>query len=136
VEPGKRIIAYLAGGEYAEVLTHQQEILVNLARLDADQLTIVSALDEKPEQSVSQVISGGIEIYLPLAGMIDLDAEKERLEKELAQLEQRITGSEKKLENKNFVEKAPADVVQRERDRLEDMKVQAEKIKKQIEDFG
>jgi valyl-tRNA synthetase len=136
VEPGKRIIAYLAGGDYAEVLTHQQEILVNLARLDADQLTIVPTLDEKPEQSVSQVISGGIEIYLPLAGMIDLDAEKERLEKELAQLEQRITGSEKKLENKNFVEKAPADVVQRERDRLDDMKVQAEKIKKQIEDFG
>ena len=53
----------------------------------------------------------------------------------LAQLRS-IIGSEKKLENKNFVEKAPADVVQRERDRLEDMKVQAEKIKKQIQDFG
>ncbi len=136
VEPGKRIIAALAGGQYEAMLSKHRDILVNLARLDETQLTIVPALDEKPAQAVSQVISGGIEVYLPLAGMIDLAAEKERLEKELAQLEKFITNSEKKLQNQNFIEKAPAEVVQRERDRLEDLKVQADKTKKQIQDFG
>jgi valyl-tRNA synthetase len=135
VEPGKKIIAYFAGGNYTEMLTRQQEILVTLARLDANQLTITPALSEKPAQSVSQVMSGGIEIYLPLAGMIDLAAEKQRLEKELIQLEKFIAASEGKLRNQNFVDKAPADVVQRERDRLEDLKVQAQKTKKQMQDI-
>jgi valyl-tRNA synthetase len=136
VEPGRRIIAYIVGGEYHEMLANHQEILVNLARLDADQLRLMPALADKPEQSVGQVISSGVEIYLPLAGMIDLAAEKERWQKELAQLEKRIAGSQAKLNNQNFVQKAPAEVVERERERLADLELQVDKIKKQLQDLG
>ena len=77
VEPGRKIIAHIAAGEHHDVLTRYQEILVSLARLDPIKLQVVPTLDEKPEQAVGQVISGGIEVYLPLAGMIDLAAEKD-----------------------------------------------------------
>ena len=135
VEPGRRIIAHLAAGEHYEMLTLHQEILINLARLDAGQLNLAPTLDKKPEQAVGQVISGGIEIYLPLAGMIDLEAEKERLLKELVQLEQRIVSSQTKLNNQNFVQKAPAEVVERERQRLADIELQATKIRDQLQDL-
>jgi valyl-tRNA synthetase len=136
VEPGRRIIAHIAAGEHHDMFTKYQEILVSLARLDPIKLRVVPTLDEKPEQAVGQVISGGIEIYLPLAGMIDLAAEKERLEKELAQLEQRIAASQTKLNNQNFVQKAPDEVVERERDRLADFELQAAKIQEQLKDLG
>jgi valyl-tRNA synthetase len=135
VEPGRRIIAHIVGGEYYEMLTKHRDILVSLARLDADQLHLMSTLDEKPGQAVGQVISGGIEVYLPLAGMIDLEAEKTRLQKELTELEQRISASQAKLNNQGFVHKAPAEVVQRERDRLADLELQAAKIQQQLQDL-
>ncbi|MBN1995450.1 MAG: valine--tRNA ligase [Anaerolineae bacterium] len=135
VEPGRRIIAYIAAGEYQEMLANHQEILINLARLDADALHLVPGLAQKPEQAVGQVISGGIEIYLPLAGMIDLAAEKERLQKELAQLQQRIAAGQAKLNTPNFVQKAPAEVVDRERERLADFELQAAKIQSQLQDL-
>jgi valyl-tRNA synthetase len=136
VEPGRRIIAHIAAGEQHEMLTRYQEILVSLARLDPIKLQVVPTLDEKPEQAVAQVISGGIEIYLPLAGMIDLAVEKERLEKELAQLEQRLAASQAKLNNRGFVQKAPAEVVERERERLADFELQAAKLREQLKNLG
>jgi len=136
VEPGRRIVAHIAGGEHHAMLTNHQEILVNLARLDAEQLRIAPALADKPAQAVGQVISGGVEIYLPLAGMIDLAAEKERRQKELVQLEKWIAGSRGKLSNQNFVQKAPAAVVEREREQLADLELQAKKIRDQLQDLG
>jgi valyl-tRNA synthetase len=136
VEPGRKIIAHIAAGEHHDVLTRYQEILVSLARLDPIKLQVVPTLDEKPEQAAGQVISGGIEVYLPLAGMIDLAAEKERLEKELTQVEQRLAASQVKLNNQGFVQKAPAEVVEKERERLADLELQADKIREQLKDLG
>ena len=70
-------------------------------------------------------------IYLPLAGMVDLAAERGRLERELANLTQRIEGSEKRLAGP-FAEKAPAQVVRQHRDNLAEMKVEAEQLAEQI----
>ena len=96
-----------------------------LARLDQQALKVEAQLSTKPEQAVSQVISGGIEIYLPLAGMIDLYAERERAQKDLAHLEKGISASRAKLNNTGFTEKAPAAVVDREREKLADLELQA-----------
>ena len=59
----------------------------------------------------------GVEVYVPLKGLIDLEVEKRRLEKEIGGLEKALLGLEKKLSNKGFLEKAPAEVVENERQR-------------------
>jgi valyl-tRNA synthetase len=135
VEAGRRIKAYIVAGEQYDLLSKHREIITTLARLDEAELNLVSSLAEKPAQAVAQVISGGIEIYLPLAGMIDLEAERERTQKDLAQLEQRITAGRNKLNNANFVQKAPPEVVEREREKLADLEVQADKLKMRLKEL-
>ncbi|MBE7557209.1 MAG: valine--tRNA ligase [Anaerolineales bacterium] len=136
VEPGKKISAHIAAGANADLLAKHQEILVALARLEKDELHIVPNLARKPDQSVAHVVSGGIEVYLPLAGMIDLDAERDRWHKEVAQLEKRIAASRVRLSNPNFIEKAPAAVVEKEREQLADLELQAAKIWERLKELG
>jgi len=64
----------------------------------------------------------GIDVYVDLKGLIDVEAEIDRTKKELAKLESLIAGKENKLANKNFVERAPAEVVQKERENLEELR--------------
>ena len=73
--------------------------------------------DEKPKPASSAVIEG-LEIFLPLGGLIDIRAELARLRKEKEKLEGRLTGLNKKLANENFVQKAKPEVVEREREKL------------------
>jgi valyl-tRNA synthetase len=136
VEPAKKISAAIAAGANYDLVTKQQDIIVALARLEKDDFRIEKDLYQKPEQAVVEVISGGIEIYLPLAGMIDLDAELERWHKEVAQLEKRIAASKVKLSNPNFVEKAPAAIVEKEREQLADLELQAAKIWERLKELG
>jgi len=117
VEPGRRIEAIIASGEEYDLLTDQKDILVSLARLDADKLHIARTLEAKPTQALALVV-GGVEIYLPLAGMVDLEKERQRLTVEIEEVAKGIASSEKLLANEDFLNKAPAQVVERERDKL------------------
>ena len=74
-----------------------------------------------------------IDVHVDLEKFIDVDAELSRLEKLLAQLVKQISGKEAKLGNENFVSRAPADVVQRERDSLGDLKKQQVSVEGDIE---
>jgi valyl-tRNA synthetase len=138
VEPAKYIRATIVAGNNYDLLSRHQEILVTLTRLDSNELHLVHSLDgtRKPRRAVAQVISGGIELYLPLAGMIDLIAEQQRWQQEVAQLEKRIAASKTKLHNRDFVEKAPADVVEKERQKLTDLELQAAKIWARLQELG
>jgi valyl-tRNA synthetase len=75
---------------------------------------------------------GDLVAYLPLAGLVDLEAERARLEKELANLNERIADSEERLAGP-FAEKAPEHIVQRERDKLAGMRTEAAQVEEQIE---
>ncbi len=83
------------------------------ARLARAQVTVGSGL-ARPEASAAVVV-GRSEVFLPLAGMIDLDAERARLTKEIEQKQGFLTGVERKLSNESFVARAPEDVVAKER---------------------
>ncbi|HBX68234.1 MAG TPA: valine--tRNA ligase, partial [Chloroflexi bacterium] len=131
VKPGQKIPATFVAGEFAHTLEHEAAALANLTRLDLDQVSIHHELAEKPEDSIVLVV-GAVEIYLPLAGMVDLAEERTRLEKELAETESQIARLEKLL-NSPFAEKAPANVVQGERERLAGFTETAEKLKTQIQ---
>jgi valyl-tRNA synthetase len=86
----------------------------------------------KLAQSVAYVGSG-LEIYVPLAGLIDVDAERERLSKELARADQELAGVLRKLENPNFVAKAPPDVVEKDRARVEELKARKAKLQENLD---
>ena len=83
---------------------------------------------EKPKASASAVVEGS-EIFIPLAGVIDLDKEKERITKEIKRLEGFLKGIDSKLSNDRFVNSAPADVVEKERKKQADATDSLEKQK-------
>ncbi len=78
---------------------------------------------DRPDQSASAVVDD-IELFVPLAGLIDIDIEKKRLDKEIGRLSGVIKGANTKLSNPKFVENAPAKVVEHERNKLEDCQQQ------------
>jgi valyl-tRNA synthetase len=132
VEPARRIIAHIAAGERYDLLKSQHDVLVELAHLDTANLRIAHSLLDQPEQALTLVV-GGVEIYLPLAGMVDLGAERARLQKELTHIEEGVARSQKLLSNDEFIAKAPAEVVQRERDKLAGLEEQAEKLRHRLD---
>ncbi len=134
VEPARRIAAWIAAGDATAMLREQRELLVFLVRLDPEQLVIEPALSA-PERAVT-VVAGGTTTYLPLAGMVDLDAERERLRKALAALQSDIARSEKLLGSDGFRAKAPAEVVAREEARLAGLKEQRAKLEAQLALLG
>jgi valyl-tRNA synthetase len=129
VTPGKRIPAAIAAGDAAEWLDAQRAVLCSLAKLDANQLTIQPAI-QPPDQSATVVV-GDVVGYLPLAALVDLDAERERLAKELDDIEGRIARSEGLLAG-DFAQKAPKHIVQRERDKLADLQAEQAKLKERL----
>jgi valyl-tRNA synthetase len=116
VSPAKRLPATLAGGAKTALLREQSNLIAVLAGLDHSQFSILETLKAKPENSIA-LIAGAVEIYVPLSGMVDLEAERARLQKELAETEVQIERLEKLL-GEDFGNKAPAAVVQKERERL------------------
>ena len=130
VAPSKKIAASISAGAKADLLKEQARVIATLAGLDLAQLDIQSALAEKPKDSAALVI-GSIEIYIPLAGMVDLANEKARLEKELKEAESHIQRLENLLGG-DFANKAPAALIAKEREKLNGYKDTAEKIKAQL----
>jgi valyl-tRNA synthetase len=88
-----------------------------------------------PKLAASAVVDG-TEIFIPLEGLIDISAERARLEKEIARLQQLVESIEKKLGNPQFVERAPKEVVQKERDKQANFLLSLEKLKKNLEQLA
>jgi valyl-tRNA synthetase len=131
VTPAKRLVATLVSPERAELLGQQSAIIATLAGLDPVQLSVLTNLPMKPEESAVLVV-GPVEIYLPLSGMVDLNAERARLSKELAEAQSQINRLEKLLSS-DFAGKAPAPVVAKEREKLAAFKETAEKLQAQLQ---
>jgi valyl-tRNA synthetase len=89
---------------------------------------------EKPSASASVVV-GRCEVFVPLAGMIDLDQERTRLRKEIEEKEGFLESVEKKLNNRQFVNKAPDEVVERERQKKEDATAELERLRDNLADL-
>ena len=96
-------------------LAENREFLSRLANLDS-----ITLLDGEAPAAATTLI-GKMEILIPLEGLIDKAAEIQRLDKEIAKLDKVIKQSAGKLNNDNYVAKAPAEVVQKERDKLAEM---------------
>jgi len=86
---------------------------------------------EKPKASAAAVVDGS-EIFIPLEGLIDLDKERERIQKEIDRLTGFMKSVDGKLGNKGFVENAPAEVVEKERRKKADAEESIGKLKTQL----
>jgi valyl-tRNA synthetase len=82
---------------------------------------------KRPPLAASAVVRG-IDLYVPLADLIDTEVEKNRLEKEIARLENQVVGLNKKLSNKDFRDRAPKEVVDREMQKKVDFELNLKKL--------
>jgi valyl-tRNA synthetase len=135
VEPARFVAATIAAGAQAGLLEAQRPLIARLARVADDQLAIVERFDAKPSQAAALVV-GSVEVSLPLAGLIDMAAEQARLSKELEAAQAEVARREAKLGNAGFVDKAPAAVVQRERDGLVAAQATAERLRERLEQLS
>lgn len=128
--PGKKIPAVmLVADDLREVVAANDSYIKLLGGIDNLELRAMDA--EKPENAMAAVVTG-IEVYLPLAGLIDVEKETQRLSKELATMEkdlQRVSG---KLNNAGFLAKAPEDVIAKERAKSEELTGKIEAVKKRM----
>ena len=121
-----------AGGRFAVCLeeeTHHIQRLASVSNFSVDPEAV------KPKQALSAIISEEIEVYLPLEGVIDLEAERARLYKELSQLEAEIKRTQSKLNSSGFIEKAPAEVVAKEKTRREEQEAKFQKLKQRLQEL-
>ncbi|MCG3400904.1 valine--tRNA ligase [Staphylococcus massiliensis] len=90
---------------------------------------------EIPEKAMTSVVTAG-EVILPLEGLIDMDKERKRLEKELEKWQKELDRVENKLANENFVNKAPEKIIQAERDKQKDYQEKYDGVKSRIEQLN
>ena len=86
----------------------------------------------RPEKSAF-IVGNGYEIYIPLSGILDIDAETQRLKKELAKNETELKRVSGKLNNKRFLDKAPQDVVDKEKKKKDEFESNIQKLKNNLE---
>ena len=95
------------------MLGEQAALVCDLARLKGLELLEEGAAP--PSGAARGVAQGGAEVFLPLEGLVDVDVERERLGRALAKVDKELARVEGKLNNPRFVERAPDEVVGRER---------------------
>ena len=110
---------------FKNVIEENQTYLINLASID--KLTIGSF--DSSQKSVTEIIPR-VEITIPVEGLIDIEKEIKRLSKDLAKATKDFQQTDKKLNNKNFTDRAPEDVVEKEKRKLDEFKGQKEKLEK------
>jgi valyl-tRNA synthetase len=132
VQPGKLIEAIFVAGGKAELLIQQSGSIQSLAHLDPQSFLVKDVLLKKPQNSASTVVSG-IEIHLPLGGLVDSDVEKERLSRELQTIDSQIARLDTLLAG-DFASKAPPNVVEKERQKLVEYRATSEKLRSQLKE--
>ena len=134
VPPGKKSDLYVRvdSDAFGQLLQDHIEYFRSLVRVE--KLHTGTTL-KRPSPSASAVISGA-EIFLPLEGLIDLDVERKRLQKELDNLAGVLEKTSKKLANSDFLDHAPEDVVERERAKKKDYQERIERLNKNLEQIS
>jgi len=114
-----------------EPLLDQEGLIRRLGRLESFDAGDVT----RPDGAAIEVLAGD-EVYVPLAGLIDVEAERARKQKELEKAQGQLRGVEGKLGNQNFVTKAKPEVVERERQRADEIKERIERLERALKDLG
>ncbi len=129
IPPGKQIPVLLSNcsAEDERRINENRQFLTTLAKLDS--ITVLTEHDQKP-MSATQLV-GAMELLVPMADLIDKDAELARLTKEIGRLEKEVQRLAGKLGNEKFVSKAPAEVVEKEKEKLAAQEQSLQKMREQ-----
>jgi len=134
VPPSKEIAVILscASPESHGLMKHNEGSIMALARV----VDLAIGMEiEKPEDASVQV-AGDVQIYVPLKGMVDAVAEAQRLLKEIGKVDKDIEAFLKKLENPSFIDRAPADIVAKEREKLAEVQAKKAVLEESLEKIG
>jgi valyl-tRNA synthetase len=129
VQPAQRVGLRVvgAGDRLRQLLEGSARTLADLARIGS-----VDDQRRSGEVGASAVLPSGLELFVPLEGVIDLDRERDRLRAELARIDGQRVATEQRLANESFVGRAPAEVVEREREKLRSFGEQREKLSRTL----
>jgi len=116
-------------GDHSQLIREYLEIIQSLTRIQ--DITIDPEATKPPHSAVA--VTGGMEIYMPLEGLIDLALEQRRLKKRFDEVMGYIQGIERKLANENFLTRAPQQVIEREREKLQTLSTELEKVQSNLE---
>jgi len=115
--------------ESRELLERYRDMVLNLCRLKGLQVTLP---DKRPPSSATSVF-GNCSIFVSLKGVIDFELEKGRLNKEIAKIAKEFDGIGKKLSNRDFLQKAPEEVVQKVREKGERLAEKKDRLEENLE---
>lgn len=132
IKPSEKVTVVLYAHDAVELLHSQADIIQSL-RTNVAELAISTAGEKVPHAAYAVV--DGVEIFIPLEGLIDIKAEREKLAKRSQELKQLVAAIDRKLDNEQFVRNAPKDVVQKEIDKREGYRDELKKIKEQIKNL-
>jgi valyl-tRNA synthetase len=125
------VVCLCAGASEKELLEKHGDMISDLARLSRLQTARVGEV-EKPRVAAGAVM-GNVEVYVLLKGILDFDSELKRLQKEITKLEKEVAVTAKKLSNDDFLQRAPADVVEKEREKADRLGEKMDKIRRHME---
>ncbi|MDS4041196.1 MAG: valine--tRNA ligase, partial [Candidatus Competibacter sp.] len=130
IAPGKPLPVLLQHGsdEDRERLERHRRALATLGRLDA----VAWLSESEPAPEAATALVGAMKILIPMAGLIDKAAEIARLTKEVTKLRQEAERGAAKLGNVDFLGRAPAEVVEKERVRVAELQLAATKLEEQL----
>jgi len=116
VPPSKEIAVILScsSAESLKLMKHNEGAIISLARVS--DLAIGQGIEQPDDASIQ--VAGDVQIFVPLRGLVNVEEEEKRLLKEIAKIDKEIDMFSKKLENPSFVDRAPAEVVAKEREKL------------------
>ena len=129
IPPSKKIeLKIKSNEEQKHFIDQNNELIISLAKLNSYSVGISM---QKPSQSVASVVHG-MELYIPLEGLVDLEKERAQLNKRRTKIEELLVGIDNKLSNENFIANAPDEIVNRENNKKIDLKDELEKINSNI----
>ncbi len=133
IEPQRRIHVLIStkDRETEDLIKDNSSYIINLARLE--NLEIAKNL-KKPESSVSKVLKS-LNIYIPYKGVIDISKEKEKISKERKEINQRLNCSISKLKDKEFLKKAPKELIEKEEEKIKGLRrilLELKKLEKEL----
>lgn len=128
IEPAKLISAMICPGSNEDLVVKNLTVIEKMARLKS--LSVVGNLENR--SGMTSFLAGGMEMAVDRAGVVDSEKEKNRINGEIEMTEKYLKGLETKLANQDFVARAPAKVVEGEKQKLSDAKDKLEKLQNQL----
>ena len=130
VPPGKRVDgAVVCSGNFERLVAQHAALICDLARLSGLRL-------ERQRPADGTLVAGGfadVEVFLDVAGVVDLLSERQRLARELEKRQGELSGIERRLDNPDFLARAPAAVVEKERQKARELREEAERLRRNLE---